>query len=329
MSFSLSQRGLVLTVLGACSLLQASISHADTYPSRNLTLVVGYPAGGSVDLTARLMAEELSSRLGQSVVVENAGGAGGTIGAQRVQRAAADGYTLLLGSSNEMIIAGMINKAVRYDGQKDFTPIGMIASQPLLLAASKESGIRSAADYAQKLRAAKPEAFSFGSSGVGTTLHLAGEMVNASTGTTAMHVPYRGVPPLVSDLMSGQLDTAYLVLSSGLSQARAGAIVPLGITETHASPAAPEIPPLADTPGFEKVDINVWFGLYAPKGLPESVANTLRQALDSSLQSATLQEKMQSNGATLYAPGMNATEFQAKEVEKYARLVELAKLQAE
>jgi tripartite-type tricarboxylate transporter receptor subunit TctC len=105
--------------------------------------------------------------------------------------------------------------------------------------------------------------------------------------------------------------------------------VPLGITETKASPAAPEIPPLADTPGFEKVDINVWFGLYGPKDLPESVTNTLRQALDSSLQSATLQEKMQSNGATLYAPGMNAAEFQAKEVDKYARLVELAKLQAE
>src|SRR5690606_33869505 len=202
MSFSFSKRSLVLGILGACSLLQASVSHADTYPSRPLTLVVGYPAGGSVDLTARLLAEELSSHLGQSVVVENAGGAGGTIGAQRVQRAAADGYTLLLGSTNEMIIAGMINKAVRYDGQKDFTPVGMIASQPLLLAASKESGIRSAADYAQKLRAAEPEAFSFGSSGVGTTLHLAGEMVNASTGTTAMHVPYRGVPPLVSDLMS-------------------------------------------------------------------------------------------------------------------------------
>lgn len=319
-------RRLPRALLSVCALALASNSYAATYPERAITLVVGYPAGGSVDLTARLLADELAKNLGQAIVVENAGGAGGTIGAQRVARSAPDGYTLLVGSSNEMVIAGMINQAVRYDGQTDFTPIGMIASQPLLLAASKKSGITSAADYLEKLRNAPPEQYSFGSSGIGTTLHLAGEMVNESTNTKGMHVPYRGVPPLVADLMSGELDTAYLVLSSGISQAQAGAIVPLGVTETKSSPAAPSIPPLADTPGFEKVDINVWFGLYGPKGLPEHVSQRLTQALNDSLLSNNLKTKMEASGATLYPPHLDVLEFQKNERAKYARLVELAKL---
>src|SRR5690606_7577317 len=163
------------------------------YPERSISLVVGYPAGGSVDLTARLFGEELAQRLGQSVVIENVGGAGGTIGAQRVARTEPDGYTLLLGSTNEMVIARMVNPAVKYDGAKDFTALGVIASQPMLLAASKESGVTTAEQYLQKLRAAQPGTYNFGSSGVGTALHLAGEIVNQSTGTRAAHVPYRGV----------------------------------------------------------------------------------------------------------------------------------------
>lgn len=328
MPMAIPMRG-ALAAFVSVSALMGAAAHADDYPSRPVTIVVGYPAGGSVDLTARVLGEELSSRLGQSVVIENAGGAGGTIGAQRVARSTADGYTLLLGSTNEMVIAGMINSAVRYDGQKDFTPVGMIASQPMLLAASKQVGIGSAADYVKKLNAAAPEHYSFGSSGVGTALHLAGEMVNESTGTSALHVPYRGVAPLISDLMSGQLDLAYLVLSSGLPQVKAGAIVPLGITEKQRSPAAPDIPALAETPGFERVDINVWFALYGPPGLPEPVLTRLRSALDASLQSETLRDKLSASGATLYQPGLDAATFQAKETEKYARLVKLANIQPE
>lgn len=328
MSMAKPMRG-VLAAFFSISALMGAAAHADTYPSRPITIVVGYPAGGSVDLTARILGEELSSRLGKSVIVENAGGAGGTIAAQRVARSTADGYTLLLGSTNEMVIASMINKAVRYDGQKDFTPIGMIASQPMLLAASKESGIKSAADYLKKVKAAAPNHYSFGSSGVGTALHLSGEMVNEATGTSTLHVPYRGVAPLVSDLMGGQLDLAYLVLSSGLPQVKAGSIVPLGITEKQRSQAAPDIPALAETAGFEKVDINVWFALYGPAELPEHVMSTLRNALNESLQSTTLRDRLSASGATLYKPGLDAVAFQRSEVEKYARLVKLANIQPE
>lgn len=314
-----------LTALAAtAAFCAATTAAAQTYPARAVHIVVGYPAGGSVDLTARLLGEELAARLKQNVVIENVGGAGGTIGAQRVARADADGYTLLVGATNEMVIAGMINDAVRYDGTKDFTPVGMIAAQPMLLAASPESGVTSAQDYVQKLRAGNPGQYNFGSSGIGTALHLAGEMVNESTGTKAEHVPYRGVAPLVTDLISGQLNFGVLVLSSGLPQVKAGKIVALGVTEKQRSPAAPDIPALAETPGFEKVDINVWFGLFAPAGLPADVQKTLRAALDDTLRSETFRKKMNDSGATLYAPGLDAVAFQAAETEKYANLVKIA-----
>ncbi len=307
----------------------APAAHAADYPDHPISLVVGYPAGGSVDLTARLFGEELAKRLGQSVVVENVGGAGGTIGAQRVARAPADGYTLLLGSTNEMVIARMINNAVKYDPAKDFTALGVIASQPMLLAASKNSGVKTAAEYLEKLRAAKPGNFNYGSSGVGTTLHLAGEMINQSTGTRAEHVPYRGVSPLVTDLMSGQLDFGMLVLSSGLPQVRGDKIVALGVTEKKRSPVAPDLPALAETPGFEAVDINVWFALYGPAGLPEPVAARLRGALADILKSEQFRAKMQEAGGALSQPGIDPVAFQADETKKYGALVKAARIEAQ
>ncbi|OZI48963.1 Bug family tripartite tricarboxylate transporter substrate binding protein [Bordetella genomosp. 5] len=319
-------------LIAACTvsaLAAAPAASAADYPARSISLVVGYPAGGSLDLTARLLGEELGKRLGQTVVVENVGGAGGTIGAQRVARAAPDGYTIFLGSTNEMVIARMINTAVKYDSAKDFTALGIVASQPMLLAASKNSGVKSAADYLQKLKGAAPGAFNYGSSGVGTTLHLAGEMINQATGTRAEHVPYRGVSPLVTDLMSGQLDYGMLVLSSGLPQVRSGNIVALGLTENKASPAAPEIAPLAATPGFESVDINLWFALYGPAGLPEPVATKLRTALNESLTSDTFRAKMQDAGGEVAKPGVDPVAFQAEETKKYGALVTAAKIEAQ
>lgn len=309
------------------SFCAVSTSAAQSYPERPITVVVGYPAGGSVDLTARLLSEELATQLGQSIVVENAGGAGGTIGAQRVARANPDGYTLLVGSTNEMVIAGMINSAVRYDSAKDFTPIGMIASQPMLLAASKTSGVTSAQEYLDKLKSGEPGQYNFGSSGIGTTLHLAGEMINESTGTKAEHVPYRGVAPLVTDLISGQLNYGVLVLSSGLPQVKGDKIVALGVTEKKRSAVAPDIPSLSETPGFEQVDINVWFGLYGPAKLPEPVVTRLNEALTAVLKSDAFRTKMSESGATLYEPGIDGTSFLASETEKYGRLVKLANIE--
>ncbi|MYN12844.1 tripartite tricarboxylate transporter substrate binding protein [Pusillimonas sp. TS35] len=320
----LRQRGILTALLATVSLIGTLPAQADPYPARPITIVVGYPAGGSVDLTARLLAEQLAPHLGQHVVVENMGGAGGTIGAQRVARAEADGYTLLLGSTNEMVIAGMINKAVKYDGLKDFSSLGMIASQPMVLAASKVAGVTTAGQYIQKLKAGQPEEYNYGSSGIGTTLHLAGEMINESAGIQAQHVPYRGVSPLVTDLVSGQLNFGLLVMSSGLPQIQAGKITALGVTTAQRSSVAPSIPSLSETPGFEKVDISVWFGLYGPAGLPADVTGKLHTALSKALTTKALRDKLAASGATLFAPGVDALQFQQNETSKYAHLVKLA-----
>ena len=228
-----------------------------------------------------------------------------------------------------MVIASMINSAVKYDSVKDFSALGVIASQPMLLAASKNSGVKTAAEYLQKLRGAAPGSFNYGSSGVGTTLHLAGEMINQSTATRAEHVPYRGVAPLVTDLMSGQLDYGMLVLSSGLPQVRGDKIVALGVTEKKRSPVAPDLPALAETPGFESVDISVWFALYGPAGLPEPVASKLRAALAETLKSEQFRAKMQEAGGQLAQPGLDPVAYQADETKKYGALVKAAKIEAQ
>jgi len=316
-----------LAVFCASAAIAPQATRAADYPDRPISLIVGYPAGGSLDLTARLVGEELAKQLNQSVVVENLGGAGGTIGAQRAARSRPDGYTLFLGSTNEMVIAGMINTAVKYDGIKDFTSLGLIASQPMLLAASKDSKVTNAEQYLATLREQPPGTYNYGSSGVGTTLHLAGAMVNQATGTRAEHVPYRGVAPLVTDLMGGQLNFGMLVLSSGLPQVRSGKVVALGVTEKKRSPAAPDIPALAETPGFESVDINIWFALYGPANLPEPVADKLRGALAEVMKSQTFRRKMQEAGAELIEGVPDAVQFQTAEVKKYRELVTAAKIE--
>lgn len=317
--------GVLAAALVSCSLLAGAPAHADSnYPAKAISIVVGYPAGGSVDLTARVLGEELSERLGQSVVIENLGGAGGTIGAHRVVRATPDGYTLLLGSTNEMVIAGRINESVRYDVMKDFTHVGMIAAQPMLFTASPEVGVKTAQEYIEKLKSAAPGEFNFGSSGIGTTLHLAGEMINESTGTKSEHVPYRGVAPLLTDMVSGQLHFGVYVMSSGLPHVKAGKVIALGTTESKRSAAAPDIPALAETPGFEDVDINVWFGLYGPAGMPDEVVSKLRTVLAEALQSDTLRDKLAASGASLYAPDVDPVKFYESEAEKYGKLIDLA-----
>ncbi|OZI61776.1 Bug family tripartite tricarboxylate transporter substrate binding protein [Bordetella genomosp. 11] len=321
-------KALAILCASAAFALPAAASAAD-YPARTISLIVGYPAGGSVDLTARLLGEELGKRLGQTVIIENLGGAGGTIGAQRVARADPDGYTLLLGSTNEMVIARMINAAVQYDGAKDFSPVGLVASQPMVLAASPQSGVKTAADYLKKVRDAAPGTYNYGSSGVGTALHLAGEMINQATHTQVGHVPYRGVAPLVTDLISGQLDFGIFVLSSALPQVRAGKIVGVGLTENRPSAAAPELAPLASTPGFESVDINLWFALYGPARLPQPVVDKLRAALNDALASEHFRAKMRDAGAEVAQPGVDLAAFQVAETGKYGALVKAARIEAQ
>jgi tripartite-type tricarboxylate transporter receptor subunit TctC len=313
----------LLATMGFAGVSNA-IAQTDSYPSRPITLVVGYPPGGSTDLTARAVAEQLSKRLAVPIVVENAGGAGGAIGAQKVASAAADGYTLLLGASNEIAINRLVSTTIKYD-YKSFTPIGLIASQPMVLVASTASGIKSVDQFIKEVKA-RPGRFSYGTSGVGTALHLAGELVKEKAGIFVTHIPYRGVAPLTSDLIGGSIEFGVFVLSSGLPHIRSGKVVALGVTESKRSAAAPEIAALAEHPALRGIDIGGWFALMAPSKLPEAVTGKLKAALTETLQSPDLRKKLEDSGATIYSSQPDLPRFLADETAKYQKIVDFAKI---
>jgi len=317
-------------VLGAvCALALLLLgAQAEGYPiaGRPITLVVGYPPGGSTDLTARVVAEELGSLLKTTIVVENQGGAGGAVAAQRVARAAPDGYTLMVGANNELIINQYINREVRYDGLKDFTRVGLVASQPLVLVATAKSGVRNVQEFVETVRR-DPGRYSYGSSGIGTSLHLLGELMKDQAKLDLVHVPYRGVAPLTNDLLGNNIEYGVFVLSSGLPHIRSGKVVAIGTSEAKRSALTPEIAALGEHPAMKGIDVNAWFMLVAPPGLPQPVSERLRRALDEALKSPKLRQKLEAAGSTVTTsqpPDLAA--FMSTESAKFRRMVDIARI---
>lgn len=326
---SLPRRPLVAALLAGLAALGAGSALAQDapYPSRPVTLVVGYSAGGSVDLVARAVAPELARRLGQQVVVENVAGAGGTLGAAKVAAARPDGYTLLLGSPSEVGINPLITRQARYDGLQDLAAVGMIGAQPLVLVA----GPRTAATDANAFRALlaqQPGKLSYATSGIGTPLHLAGELIKREGGVDMVHVPYRGAPQMATDLLGGQVDFAVFVLSSALPHIREGRTKAIGLTTQQRAAVAREIPALAETPRFAAVDLGVWFGLFAPARTPAPVVARLQRELREVLRQGEVAGKLEAAGLTL-TPELDGPRFVREEVERFRRIVEFARIEAQ
>lgn len=286
-------------------------------------MVVGYPPGGSTDLTARIVAEELGRSLSTAIVVENQAGSGGALAAQRVARAAADGYTLMLASNNELVINQYINRQIKVDGQKDFTPIGMVASQPLLLVATRKAGVSSVAEFIEAVRR-QPGRFSYGSAGVGTSLHLLGELIKDRAKLDLVHIPYRGAAPLTTDLLGGNIEYGVFVLSSGMPHIRAGKVVALGTSERVRSASTPELPALAEHPALQGIDVGAWFMLVGPAGLAAGPKARLQSALVEALKVPAVRHKLQDAGSTVVDTQPPLLPFLASEAAKYRRMVELA-----
>lgn len=318
-------RRLALAAVLLAAAAPAAFAQAPAYPTKPITIVVGYPPGGSTDLVGRMVGTELASRLGQPVVIENLGGAGGAIGAQKVANAQPDGYTLLVGASNELAIANLVNKKIKYTAQ-DFTAIGLVASQPLVLVASTSAGVKNANEFTQ-LVSKHPGKYSYGSSGVGTALHLAGEMVKEQGKLFMTHIPYRGVAPLTNDLVGNNLEFGVFVLSSGLPHIKSGKVVALGTTEAKRSAITPDIPALAEYPQFKNVDIGVWFALMGPAGLPKPIVDKVKKALNETLQSPEFRKKMEATGSIVASPTVDMDKYLASEVAKYQKIVQFAKIE--
>jgi tripartite-type tricarboxylate transporter receptor subunit TctC len=316
--------------IALAALVVAGAAFAQTYPSRPITVIVPYAAGGSVDAVARIMAPRLGERLGQSVLIENVAGAGGIVGTQRAARAAPDGYTLLFSVESTMAIAKLVQPStVQYDSQKDFSPISLIGTSPLVLA-GKKTLPADTTDELIKLLRANPGKFNYATSGTGTSLHVAGEMINIEGKVSMVHVPYRVGAQMVTDLVGNQIDLAMLPLVMALPNFRSGNIKAFGTTEPSRSPVAPDLPSLTEHPDLKNVNVTVWFGLFAPAKTDAAIVTRLHQAVADALQVADVRAKLAETGLRLVGNSPSEfAEFLAKEIEKFTAIVKAANIKAE
>ncbi|MFN2646161.1 MAG: Bug family tripartite tricarboxylate transporter substrate binding protein [Burkholderiales bacterium] len=293
--------------------------------AKPITLIVPFTPGGNVDFAARLFAAHLQQALKQSVLVENVAGAGGIVGVQKAVQSPPDGYTLLVGVDSPISIARFVTpSAVRYDSLRDLAPIGMLNAAPMIILARPTLGANSFTELV-RLAKAQPGKLSYGTSGVGTVLHLAMERVKSLAGIDIVHVPYKGGAQIVTDLIGNQMDLAMLVTVATLPQVKAGKVKALAITVPQRLASAPEIPTLAETPQLKGFDMVAWTGLFAPAKTPSAIVERLAKELDAALASPDVGGKMEEQGALLrrYTPSEFAA-FLRKEQADYAEIVRAA-----
>jgi tripartite-type tricarboxylate transporter receptor subunit TctC len=321
---NLTSRRHVLTAAAVALCLGSGLTQAQAWPEKPVTLVVPFPAGGTTDVLARALAEKLQQSLGQTVIVESKPGAGATLGADFVAKAKPDGYTLLVGAVHHTI-ATSVYKKLPYDFQKDFAPLTVIAMVPNVLAVSAASPAKNVTDLVAMAKTAKPE-LSYGSNGNGTAQHLIGTQFQNQTGTTLLHIPYKGSGPLTNDLLGGQVTMSFDTITPVLPHIQAGKLRPLAVTTAKRSAALPDVPTLAES-GLAGFDIGTWFGVLAPAATPKPVLTRLSDEMMKIIRSPDFQKRMAEIGAD---PVGNTPEQMASQIkndtEKFARLVKDAKV---
>ena len=299
---------------------------AQDWPTRPVTMVVPFAAGGQVDVLGRLLAAGLTDVLGQQVVVENVGGAGGMIGANRVAKAAPDGYQILLGSVSNLAQNQSLYKAPLYNALTDFTPVALIGEAPLVLATRKDfpaSNLQEFINYT-KANAAKIQ---YGSAGAGSAVHLGCVLLNVSIGVNTTHVPYRGGGPAMQDLVAGRIDYTCNVIVSALPQIKADQIKALAMLSRERAKLLPDLP-TAHEQGLKDFDVGTWNAVMVPAKTPAATVKKLNEAIDKVLSNPTIAGRAESAGVTFVAPERRSPEYLAKfhreEVEKWAQTTKAA-----
>ncbi|HEX4927702.1 MAG TPA: tripartite tricarboxylate transporter substrate binding protein [Burkholderiales bacterium] len=303
----------------------ATPAFAQSYPTKPIKVISPWSPGGPAEALAREVTTKMSAAFGQQIVIESKPGANGEIGTATVAKAAPDGYTILLSHLGPTAISPALKKSLPYDPLKDFAPISQVVSGPTLLCVRNDLPVKSVQeliDYAK----ANPGKLSYGSVGVGSTTHLAGEMLNGAAGIDTVHVPYKGSTPILVDLMGGRLAFAFIGISGSLAQARAGQIRAIAISTLKRSESAPDIPAVAETlPGFE---LNSWYGMMAPAGTPRPIIERLNRELVKALHAPDVVEWMKKNGLD---PAPTTPEEHAayikSEIAKWAKIVKAAGIQ--
>jgi hypothetical protein len=325
--FVVNRRSVLAGIVGAVCLAALPASAQDKWPSRQVTLVVPFTAGGTTDMFGRILAQYMQAKFGTPFVVENRAGAGGNVGTLGVARAPGDGYTLLVGTVSTHAINPFLYRNLQHDAEKDFQPVSLIARLPNMLVVNPKIPAATTAEFIGYAKA-NPGKLSYGSSGAGTSTHLAAELFQTLTGTTMTHVPYRSSGDVMNNLAGGHIDLAFDNMTLAWPQAQAGTMRALGVTSAQRSPAAPQIPAIAEAlPGFEATS---WHGLFAPASTPKPVVDALAAEVKRILDLPDVQKKLVEVGAV---PSANTpaefTAFIATERDKWQQVVKASGVKVE
>jgi tripartite-type tricarboxylate transporter receptor subunit TctC len=314
---SFSRRAIAAAILGAAGSLVAGSALAQSWPQRPVKIVVTFPTGGAPDILARILSDR--AQLGQPVVVDNRPGAGGNIGADVVAKSPADGYTIVMGTVGTHSINGAIYAKMPYDMVRDFAPVSLVASTPNLLVVNNNLPVKTINELIAYMKA-NPNKLSFGSPGVGTSVHVSGELFKSMTGTTMTHVPYKGRQYAIPDLVGGSIQLMFDNMPSAIPMAREGKIRAIAVTSAKRSPAAPEIPTVAETiPGFEATS---WFAVFAPANTPRAIVDRINAEIQRVYKLPDVQQRLATLGLDpILSSPEELARYQAAEIGKWAKVV--------
>jgi tripartite-type tricarboxylate transporter receptor subunit TctC len=297
-------------------------AYAQSYPSKPVRLVVPYAAGGPLDDVARYLGQKLSPRWGQQVLVENRGGSGGAVGTELVTKAAADGYTLLLGNGGPITVYPHLRKQRQYEPERDLAPVTFILSSPMVLLVHPSTPIKSVRDLVRVAKA-QPKGLTYASAGIGNLQHLSMELLQTLAGVKMVHVPYKGAAPAFVDLMSGQVDVMFANIVGALPQVKAGRLRAIAVSSARPSPVMPELPTVASVfPGF---DMTGWQGIFAPAATPGEIVAAINRHFLWALTLSETKQRLTGQGAEVIAEGpAELAAFIRRESALFAKIMRTA-----
>ena len=315
----------LLLLLG---ILLASPAFAqDTWPTKPLRLILPFPPGGGTDILGRLIAERLSAGLGQAVIAENRGGAGGNVGAEAAARSAPDGYTIVLVAPSLAISPSLYSK-INYDPVKDFAPISLVATVPNVMVTQPALPVQNLIDFIQYARA-KPGTLNFGSGGAGTSNHLAGELFNIVTGVKLVHVPYKGVNLAMQDVLGGNVHLVFIGIPAAAPHIKSGKLRALAVVAPRRSVALPDVPTVSEA-GLHNFDVTTWYGILAPAGTPKNIITRLNGELVKIMNSPEMKEKLAATGTEpLTSTPEEFADYIQREMAKWADVIKRAGVKAD
>ena len=285
-----------LAIAAACLITAPMFAAAQPYPSRPIHLVVGFPPGGINDIVARIVGQKMSESLGQPVIVENRGGAGGTIGADWVSKATSDGYTLLLGSVSNLAMAPSLYASLPYDPTKDFTSVGLVAAAPNIMVVNPDFPVHSVKDLIE-LAKQKPGTINYASAGIGTSNHLTVELLKVMADIDIVHVPYRGDGPAIAAVLAGQVPMQFPTLPVALPYIKSGKLRAVAVSSSTRSPLLPEVPTVAESGGLPEFAVSIWVGIVAPPGTPKEIVDRLNAEIRKAVALPDIREHLEALGA--------------------------------